>query len=125
MGALIGLKAFVVAIVAGIANARGVVIVGICYGVIEKFIEGYIRTGARNAVGFTLMILVLLAVPAGHLRPARGRQGMSARRQFVAILVLGVAFLIVFRETRPDELSDRRADALHDPDDRRPSGSTS
>lgn len=65
MGALIGLKAFGVAIVAGISNARGVVIVGICYGVIEKFIEGYISTGARNAVGFTLMILVLLAFPQG------------------------------------------------------------
>ncbi len=65
MGALVGLKAFGVAIVAGISNARGVVIVGIVYGVIEKFIEGYISTGARNAVGFTLMILVLLAFPQG------------------------------------------------------------
>lgn len=65
MGALIGLKAFGVAIVAGISNARGVVIVGIVYGVIEKFIEGYISTGARNAIGFTLMILVLLAFPQG------------------------------------------------------------
>lgn len=65
MGALVGLKAFGVAIVAGISNARGVVIVGIVYGVIEKFIEGYISSGARNAVGFTLMILVLLAFPQG------------------------------------------------------------
>ena len=65
MGALIGLKAFGIAIIAGIANARGVVIVGICYGVVEKCIEGYISTGARDAVGFTLMILVLLAFPRG------------------------------------------------------------
>jgi len=65
MGALIGLKAFGIAIIAGIANARGVVIVGICYGVVEKCIEGYISTGARDAVGFTLMILVLLAFPQG------------------------------------------------------------
>lgn len=65
MGALVGLKAFGVAIVAGIANARGVVIVGIAYGVIEKFIEGYISTGARDAVGFTLMILALLMFPQG------------------------------------------------------------
>jgi branched-chain amino acid transport system permease protein len=57
MGAVIGLKAFMVAIVAGIANARGVVTVGIAFGVIEKLIEGYISTGARDAVGFTLMIL--------------------------------------------------------------------
>lgn len=65
MGALVGLKAFGVAIVAGIANAPGVVVVGIAYGVIEKFIEGYVSTGARDAVGFTLMILVLLAFPQG------------------------------------------------------------
>ena len=78
MGALIGLKAFGVAIVAGIANARGVVIVGLCYGVIEKFIEGYISTGARNAVGFTLDDPRPAALPARHFRPARGRQGMTA-----------------------------------------------
>jgi branched-chain amino acid transport system permease protein len=65
MGALVGLKAFGVAIVAGIANARGVVIVGLAYGVIEKFIEAYISSGARNAVGFTLMILALLVFPQG------------------------------------------------------------
>jgi branched-chain amino acid transport system permease protein len=65
MGTLVGLKAFGVAIVAGISNARGVVIVGIGYGILEKFIEGYISTGARNAVGFTVMILMLLAFPQG------------------------------------------------------------
>jgi branched-chain amino acid transport system permease protein len=75
MGALIGLKAFGVAIVAGIANARGVVIVGLCYGVIEKLIEGYISTGARNAVGFTLMILALLLFP----------QGIFGRREVVKV----------------------------------------
>jgi branched-chain amino acid transport system permease protein len=65
MGALVGLKAFGVAIVAGIANARGVVVVGLAYGIVEKFIEAYISTGARNAVGFTLMILALLVFPQG------------------------------------------------------------
>jgi branched-chain amino acid transport system permease protein len=65
MGGVIGLKGFMVAIVAGIANARGVVTVGIAFGVIEKLIEGYISTGARDSIGFTLMILVLLAFPQG------------------------------------------------------------
>lgn len=75
MGVLIGLKAFGVAIVAGIANARGVVIVGMSYGVIEKFIEGYISTGARDALGFTLMILVLLMFP----------QGIFGRREVIKV----------------------------------------
>ena len=65
MGALIGLKAFVVAIVAGISNAKGVVAVALAYGVLEKFIEGYISTGARNAIGFAILILLLLMFPNG------------------------------------------------------------
>jgi branched-chain amino acid transport system permease protein len=43
--------------------------------VIEKLIEGYISTGARNAVGFTLMILVLLLFP----------QGIFGRREVVKV----------------------------------------
>jgi branched-chain amino acid transport system permease protein len=31
----------------------------------EKFIEGYISTGARNAIGFTVLILLLLMFPNG------------------------------------------------------------
>ena len=65
MGALIGLKAFVVAIVAGISNARGVVFVAIAYGVLEKLIEGFISTGARNAIGFAILIVLLLVFPNG------------------------------------------------------------
>ncbi|MBR0687849.1 branched-chain amino acid ABC transporter permease [Bradyrhizobium manausense] len=65
MGALTGLKAFGVAIVAGISSARGVVIVGLAYGVMEKFIEGYLSTGARDALGFSLVILALLVFPQG------------------------------------------------------------
>jgi len=75
MGALVGLKAFGIAIVAGISSARGVVIVALTYGVIEKFIEGYVSTGARDAVGFTLMILVLLMFP----------QGIFGRREVVKV----------------------------------------
>ena len=49
MGAIIGLKGFLVAIIAGINNARGVLVAGILYGVLEKFIEGYLSTAARDA----------------------------------------------------------------------------
>lgn len=65
MGVVVGLKGFLVAIIAGIANAKGVVIVGVLYGVLEKFIEGYLSTAARDAIGFTIMILALLLFPAG------------------------------------------------------------
>jgi len=65
MGAIIGLKGFLVAIIAGIANARGVVIAGVLYGVAEKFIEAYLSTAARDAIGFSLMVLLLLLFPQG------------------------------------------------------------
>jgi branched-chain amino acid transport system permease protein len=65
MGVIVGLKGFMVAIIAGIANARGVVVVGILYGVAEKLIEGFLSTAARDAIGFTMMILLLLLFPQG------------------------------------------------------------
>jgi branched-chain amino acid transport system permease protein len=74
MGVIVGLKGFMVAIIAGIANARGVVIVGILYGVTEKFIEGFLSTAARDAIGFTLMILLLLLFPQGLFGRAEVRK---------------------------------------------------
>lgn len=72
MGAIVGLKGFLVAIIAGIANARGVVICGVVYGVGEKFIEGYLSTAARDAIGFSAMVLLLLLFP----------QGLFGRKEF-------------------------------------------
>ena len=65
MGTLVGLKGFAVAIIGGITSAPGVVIVGLAFGVMEKFVEGYISTAAREIVGFGVMILVLLVFPQG------------------------------------------------------------
>lgn len=65
MGLIIGLKGFAVAIIGGITSAPGVVIAGLAFGVIEKFVEGYISTAAREIVGFSLTILVLLIFPQG------------------------------------------------------------
>ncbi|MDH8318669.1 branched-chain amino acid ABC transporter permease, partial [Klebsiella pneumoniae] len=65
MGRLVGLKGFAVAIMGGITRAPGVVIVGLGFGVMEKFVEGYISTAAREIIGFGIMIVVLLAFPQG------------------------------------------------------------
>ncbi|EKS42275.1 MAG: branched-chain amino acid transport system permease protein [Afipia broomeae] len=65
MGTLVGLKGFAVAIIGGITSAPGVVIVGLGFGVMEKFVEGYISTAAREIIGFGIMIVVLLAFPQG------------------------------------------------------------
>lgn len=65
MGAILGLKGFAVAIIGGITSAPGVVIAGLGFGIMEKFVEGYISTAAREIIGFSVMILVLLAFPQG------------------------------------------------------------
>ena len=65
MGLILGLKGFAVAIIGGITSAPGVIVAGLAFGVIEKFVEGYVSTAAREIVGFSLMIVVLLAFPQG------------------------------------------------------------
>jgi branched-chain amino acid transport system permease protein len=65
MGLIIGLKGFAVAIIGGITSAPGVVIAGLAFGVVEKFVEGYVSTAAREIVGFSLTILVLIICPQG------------------------------------------------------------
>ncbi len=65
MGLILGLKGFAVAIIGGITSAPGVLIAGLAFGVIEKFVEGFISTAAREVIGFSLMIVVLLVFPQG------------------------------------------------------------
>ncbi|MDX3929509.1 MAG: branched-chain amino acid ABC transporter permease [Shinella sp.] len=65
MGVLIGLKGFAVAIIGGITSAPGVVVAGLLFGVMEKFVEGYGSTAAREIVGFCAMIIILLIFPQG------------------------------------------------------------
>ncbi|RYF48773.1 MAG: branched-chain amino acid ABC transporter permease, partial [Comamonadaceae bacterium] len=45
------------------------------FGIMEKFVEGYVSTAAREIVGFSVMILVLLACP----------QGLFARREIFKV----------------------------------------
>jgi branched-chain amino acid transport system permease protein len=67
MGTIIGLKAFAVAIIGGLGSAPGIVLAGLGYGLVESFVAGYLSTGAREIVGFALVILVLLVRPWGLL----------------------------------------------------------
>lgn len=73
MGTIIGLKAFAVAIIGGLTSAPGIVVAGLGYGLLESFVAGYVSTGAREIVGFALVIAVLIARPWGLLgeKPAR------------------------------------------------------
>ena len=73
MGTLIGLKAFAVAIIGGLGSAGGIVVAGFLYGLVEALVAGYVSTGAREIVGFAVVIAMLAVRPwgLGGVRPTR------------------------------------------------------
>jgi len=74
MGTVLGLKAFAIAIIAGLAAPRGILVCGLAYGALEALISGYLYTGIRDILGFSLMILALSLKPEGLFgRPVEER----------------------------------------------------
>ncbi len=67
LGILPGLKAFVAAVLGGIGSIPGAVIGALIMGQAEALTSGYISTPMRDAVAFTILILVLLIRPTGIL----------------------------------------------------------
>jgi len=65
MGTILGLKAFAIAIIGGLEAGRGIFVCGLLYGVLEGLLSGYLYTGIRDIIGFTLMIFVLFVRPNG------------------------------------------------------------
>jgi branched-chain amino acid transport system permease protein len=64
-GILPGLKAFVAAVLGGIGSIPGAFIGALIMGQAEALTMGYISTPMRDAVAFTVLILVLLVRPTG------------------------------------------------------------
>lgn len=67
MWVMLGLKAFVAAVVGGIGNVRGAVLGGLLIGLIEFFGVVYVSSHYRDAYVFAILILVLLLRPEGVL----------------------------------------------------------
>jgi branched-chain amino acid transport system permease protein len=65
LGTVLGLKAFAIAIIAGLASPRGILACGLAYGAFEALVSGYFYTGIRDILGFSLMILALFLKPEG------------------------------------------------------------
>jgi branched-chain amino acid transport system permease protein len=65
MGVMIGIKAFVAAVLGGIGSIRGAVVGGFVMGIAESMVAGYGGSTYRDALAFAILILILVFKPAG------------------------------------------------------------
>jgi len=65
MGAMPTLKAFAITILGGMGNIRGAIFGGFILGVAETLGGNYLSMQYKNAIGFVIIILVLLIIPHG------------------------------------------------------------
>jgi branched-chain amino acid transport system permease protein len=64
---LLGLKAFVAAVIGGIGNVRGAVLGGFVIASVEQFGAFYLSSNYRDVYVFALLIVILLVRPSGLL----------------------------------------------------------
>jgi branched-chain amino acid transport system permease protein len=64
-GLMTGLKAFVAAVLGGIGSVPGAMVGGLVLGLAEEYVASYTSSSFRDAIAFTVLILVLLLRPEG------------------------------------------------------------
>ena len=82
MGAMLGLKAFVAAVLGGIGSIPGAMIGGLAIGLIESLTKAYIGTitagiitsAFSDAIVFAILIIVLLVKPSGIMGKNEGEK---------------------------------------------------
>lgn len=67
MGGMLGIKAFVAAVLGGIGNIRGAMLGGIILGIVESLTIAFISTTLADAIVFGILIIILLVKPTGLL----------------------------------------------------------
>ncbi len=65
MGSMLGIKAFIAAVVGGIGITHGAVVGGFILGIVEAMTKAYISTELADAVVFLILVIVLLVKPTG------------------------------------------------------------
>lgn len=74
MGSMLGLKAFVSAVLGGIGIIPGAMLGGFVIGLVESFTTGYVSSSMADAFVFLILIIVLILKPAGILGKNMGEK---------------------------------------------------
>ena len=65
MGAMLGIKAFIAAVIGGIGHIPGAVLGGFILGILETLTKAYLPSQLSDAIVFGILIIVLLIRPTG------------------------------------------------------------
>ena len=74
IGNLANLKAFAIVIIGGLGSFTGAVAAGLLLGVTESLGAAYVSSGYQDAVGFLLLIMILIFKPTGLFGKAGQRR---------------------------------------------------
>ncbi len=74
MGSIMGIKAFIAAVLGGIGIIPGAMLGGIIVGLVEIFVKVYVAPGWYEAITYSLLIVVLLVKPSGILGKNTGEK---------------------------------------------------
>lgn len=74
MGLMLGLKAFVAAVIGGLTNAPAAVVGAFIIGILESFTAGLWTTGFQDAVSFAVLLMVLFLLPNGIFSKSSGQR---------------------------------------------------
>lgn len=65
IGIMLGLKGFVAAALGGLGSGVGAIVGGLLLGIVEAMTAGYISSDYKDAVAFSMILLVLFFMPRG------------------------------------------------------------
>lgn len=74
MGALIGWKAFIAAVVGGIGDIRGAFVGGFLLGIIEVMVVAFFPSTLKDFIAFAILLAILWVKPTGLFGKARNQK---------------------------------------------------